>query len=167
METDLTTVSDLIADLDEAGQREVLAELSYRWNRQLKATKADRWSREELQVYAAIEAACDGPIPPLDIFSRRSSRVSRERIKNDFKWLNEYVTKSCQRRLTVTEHGIVLRLVIDCLVSFMRDTGWDRAMRPETLILRFSSIKAAVDAAFPGYAACKLLDRVALMTKAA
>lgn len=160
METDINTVRGLVAQLSEADQRELYADLAYQHDRE---AKPDPWTPDERLVWAAIVRVSDGPCPPLDVFARQANRITAEKIRTNFAWINAYVDRSSSPGNTGKRHAvrsIVLPMVMDCLAVWLRELRI--SVRPASLINHTVSLPRAVENCYPGYASSRILDRVAL-----
>jgi hypothetical protein len=88
-------------------------------------------------------------------------------VLRSLRQLSDYADEYSAKRLTRIERGIVMRLLVSCLVDYLK--GWDDPPKLDasSLIRHIKRVPTAIDAAFPGYAAARLIDRVALMKRAA
>jgi len=157
---------ELIAAFDSADdrtKREVLAQLNFRMR-----GETPTGSRVNA-AWNAISEVCEGRVPAYDNFA---ARYGKAKLNRDMAWLESYADKVSARKLSVPERQAVLKLVLGCLADHLRDVmvtkdGKYPKPTPDMLFKHLDSLNMAVDWAFPGYAAARLLDRVALMRTAA
>lgn len=158
----MQNLSELIDRLDVAAKRELVAQLQY----ELRGTDVPSGSVNNA-VWDAVLSVSEGRLP----LATFSETYGKAKLKRDLDWLNEYSDSVCTRKLTVTERGSVLRLMLGCLADHLRTMETRDGRRPKvtplTLMRNLDSLPMAVDWAFPGYAEARLIDRVALMRRAA
>jgi hypothetical protein len=93
-----------------------------------------------------------------------STRTSPKRLKEDLACFNKFVTDHSSRDLRRNERLTVLNLAAECLVDYIQGNGRRSiVIRTDMLLKEIVCLRAAVNAAFPGACAAKLLDRIAMM----
>ena len=157
MEADLSTVKELIESLNAKDQREILATLNYQFS---EANIAERWTATDRHAYDALLRYSDSG-PPLHLYLSRSRHSTYRKLKRQLQELNDFATEHSSRDLKVVERVAVLNLVVECLADYIRHAFPNASIRPDRLLRHLPWLRAAVNAAFPGAAASKLLDRIA------
>lgn len=152
----LGELMEAINRTDVGTKRELLAQLTYALR-----DKDTPTSSVNNAAWEALCAVSEGRSVPMAHFAES---YGKGKLKRDLDWLNDYADRVCARKLTVTERGVVLRFMLGCLAEHLSDR---HDIRPKTMLNSLDSLPSALDWAFPGYADARLIDRIALMRKAA
>jgi len=101
-------------------------------------------------------------IPPLGVFVRVPG-VGRQRYSDAVDNVNSFLDQSCGTELRLIERQAVLRSCLDCLAA--RLVKRNIPVSPRSMFLNLGLLHAAVEDAFPGYAANRMLQHVVTMRR--
>lgn len=166
-----TITKDIIAALPLDQQRALLDDLRFRLDRKTASERVlatrNEWSSLESDVWQALTRELHARLhietPPLNIFV---NSFGAARYRSVVAGLDAYVASACGEPLSRTHKVVVIRTIISCLVD--RLCAREIPVSASSVLASVGQTGQAVDAAFPGYAAARLLHRlVPLVTSVA
>jgi hypothetical protein len=121
-------------------------------------SKTTPYTRLEQDTWETICLVC----PEADVAGMRSrvNAYGRKRYAERCQEVEDFISMACPPAMRLVQRRAVRLVVLRCLKDWMRDAGIVVAV--PSLLNSMSYMPGAVDEAFPGYAAAKLLDRVAM-----
>jgi hypothetical protein len=145
---------DPLAGLSAKAKRELYARLAY----ELRSTEPI--TPDEQAFWTALTGAMVGAgirgAPTLDMFVKS---VGRGKLTEASDWVGCYVDDSCDADMRKPVRQAVMQTAFKCLIKYMGARGIP--VNPTTILGQIDVMQHAVDIAFPGYSAARLLHRVA------
>lgn len=150
----MPSVASLLDGLSQRDEQELFEALSYR---RAKASPGAAPSRDEASLWDAINAALAiHRAAPLPVFVQGYGKA---KYAEAVAQMHEFVTESCGPAMRQVVRDRVVAKALRALVLYMDAIGIP--LTPKTVISNFGMLASAVDAQFPGYAAARLLHRIA------
>ena len=157
-----TIDKDVIAALPLDQQLALLDDLRFRLDRN-KAPQAAQprqtWSPLETDVWTALGrelmAELHIDVGPLHVFTKS---FGIDKYRQAVERLDAYVQTSCGESLSKVHKIMLFRTMFNCMIEHLLDG--DIPVTASSIMSNAGRIPQAVNAAFPGYAAARLLHRV-------